>query len=158
MLLGSRHDESQQRSKTIKKYLKKDNQLSIHSTLENCKIFMPIVDILIDDLWEMIGTFKTHWGDDYSQLIQLYKDALGGECPVILSKDDTPSCGNKSARFGCWVCTVVQKDKSLEGLHKTKANKNFESLINFRIWLMAFASKKENQIPLFKKWLCKKKK
>jgi DNA sulfur modification protein DndC len=28
--------------------------------------------------------------------------------------DTTPSCGN--SRFGCWVCTVVNKDKSMEGL------------------------------------------
>ena len=27
-----------------------------------------------------------------------------------------PSCGTSSARFGCWTCTVVEKDNSLESL------------------------------------------
>jgi DNA sulfur modification protein DndC len=46
----------------------------------------------------------------------LYKNALGGECPFVVSNDDAPSCGSNSARFGCWTCTVVEKDNSLESL------------------------------------------
>ena len=33
-----------------------------------------------------------------------------------MSDDDTPSCGSTSARFGCWTCTVVDKDNSLSDL------------------------------------------
>lgn len=148
MLLGSRFDESQQRTNSINKHLSDTNMfLSTHSTLENCVIFMPVVDVSTDDLWEMIATFKTPWGDDYSDLIQLYIDAIGGECPVVLSKDDVPSCGNKSARFGCWTCTVVEKDKSLESLELKNKNHYFRLLINFRNWLIYLASQNENRYP-----------
>ena len=43
----------------------------------------------------------------------MYKDSSAGECPLVMDKN-TPSCGN--SRFGCWVCTVVQKDKAIHGL------------------------------------------
>ena len=46
-------------------------------------------------------------------LITLYRNATGGDCPLVID-DTTPSCGN--SRFGCWTCTVVNKDKSMEGL------------------------------------------
>jgi DNA sulfur modification protein DndC len=34
----------------------------------------------------------------------------------VVSEADSPSCGSTSARFGCWTCTVVEKDSSLNGL------------------------------------------
>ena len=34
----------------------------------------------------------------------------------MVSNDDAPSCGTNSARFGCWTCTVVDKDSSLDSL------------------------------------------
>ena len=34
----------------------------------------------------------------------------------MVSEADSPSCGSSSARFGCWTCTVVDKDSSLIGL------------------------------------------
>ena len=146
LLLGSRFDESQTRSKSISKHLTDhSNFISKHASLENCSIFMPIADIAVDDLWEMIAAFRTPWGEHYSRLIQLYKDALGGECPVVLSKDDTPACGNKSARFGCWTCSVVKKDRSLEGLDN--ADNNFRFLINFRNWLIKFSQQPQNRYP-----------
>ena len=55
------------------------------------------------------------WGGSHLKLIGLYREASGGECPVVTSKEDAPSCGTTSSRFGCWTCTVVEKDRSLEG-------------------------------------------
>ncbi len=43
----------------------------------------------------------------------MYKDSNAGECPLVIDTT-TPSCGN--SRFGCWTCTVVTKDKAIEGL------------------------------------------
>jgi hypothetical protein len=37
----------------------------------------------------------------------------GCECP-IQTDTSTPSCGK--SRFGCWTCTVVERDKASEGL------------------------------------------
>ncbi|MDC9723713.1 MAG: DNA phosphorothioation system sulfurtransferase DndC [Urechidicola sp.] len=157
MLLGSRFDESQQRAKSINKHLVDSEEfLSTHSTLENCTIFMPVADVLVEDLWEMIAIFKTPWGNTYAELIQLYKDALGGECPIVLSKEDTPACGNKSARFGCWVCTVVEKDKSLEGLNSNSNSNQFQKQIDFRNWLLSFSQQVENRYPFSRKGAVRK--
>ena len=62
----------------------------------------------------------------------------GGECPLVLSKEDAPSCGTTSPRFGCWTCTVVAKDRSMRGLiasgHEDAAV--LEQLFDFREWLV----------------------
>ena len=46
------------------------------------------------------------------KLVMLYQKAGGDECPLVIDTS-TPSCGN--SRFGCWVCTVVEQDKSIKG-------------------------------------------
>jgi DNA sulfur modification protein DndC len=43
----------------------------------------------------------------------MYRNAQAGECPLVVDKT-TPSCGN--SRFGCWTCTVVERDKSMEAM------------------------------------------
>jgi DNA sulfur modification protein DndC len=35
------------------------------------------------------------------------------ECPLVVDTS-TPSCGN--SRFGCWVCTMVERDRSMEAM------------------------------------------
>src|SRR5690606_2185777 len=45
--------------------------------------------------------------------VALYRSAQAGECPLVIDTK-TPSCGN--SRFGCWVCTVVERDRSMEAL------------------------------------------
>ena len=41
----------------------------------------------------------------------------------------TPSCGN--SRFGCWVCTVVDKDKTMQTLIDT-GEEWMEPLLDYR--------------------------
>jgi len=53
------------------------------------------------------------WGGNNRNLVSLYRNAQAGECPLVVD-DSTPSCGN--SRFGCWVCTVVGRDRSMEAL------------------------------------------
>ena len=47
-------------------------------------------------------------------MLTLYRGATeDGECPMMIEKN-LPSCGK--SRFGCWVCTMVEKDKSMEAM------------------------------------------
>ena len=76
-------------------------------------------------------------GGDNSQLIELYSDADSGECPFAgySSKDDQQqSCGK--SRFGCWICTVVQEDRSLNGFIRS-GHRELIPLAEFRKWLMS---------------------
>lgn len=50
----------------------------------------------------------------------------------MISKDDAPSCGSQSARFGCWTCTVVKKDRSLGALADGEDGERLEPMIAFR--------------------------
>ncbi len=64
---------------------------------------------------------KNPWGHDNKTLLGMYQGASeGGECPLVVDTT-TPSCG--SSRFGCWVCTVVDKDRSMEAMIKNDEEK-----------------------------------
>lgn len=133
LLLGVRRDESATRAGTIARY---DNgeRLHRHNDLAGCMVYRPIVDLTTDEVWEFLATNSPPWGGSHTSLIKLYRDAGGGECPVVTSKSDAPSCGSTSSRFGCWTCTVVEKDRSLEGFVEAGFSE-FEPLILFRDWL-----------------------
>ena len=99
-----------------------------------CMVFRPIVELSTEHVWEFLSLYHPPWGGSHDKLIQLYRNAGGGECPVITQKSDAPSCGTSSSRFGCWTCTVVKKDRSLEGFVEA-GFKEFGPLLDFRDWL-----------------------
>lgn len=134
LLIGVRRSESSNRARTIKKY-DNDGRLSKHNDIPHCWIFKPIVELDVDEVWEYLGSNNPLWDVNHNDLIQLYRDSRGGECPVVVSKDDAPSCGTTSPRFGCWTCTVVKKDKSLDGFIEAGYS-NFKHLSGFRDWLL----------------------
>lgn len=112
ILLGSRSDESSTRAKSLAKYAQKGTRLRKH-ILPNAYVFAPIKDVLTEEVWQYLNNVDSPWGAFNKTLTTLYKNASGGDCPLVTDLE-TPSCGQ--SRFGCWVCTVVKKDKSMEGL------------------------------------------
>src|SRR5690606_6805249 len=84
----------------------------------------------LDDVWTYLMQIPNPWGADNSDLLTLYQDSQG-ECPLVIDQS-TPSCGN--SRFGCWVCTVVQEDKSLKGFIES-GDEWLTPLLRFRNWL-----------------------
>ena len=74
----------------------------------------------------------------------------GGECPLVLTQEDAPSCGTTSPRFGCWTCTVVQKDRSMRGMidsgHPDQTS--LEMLFDFREELVKLRENDENRMPV----------
>lgn len=62
---------------------------------------------------------KNPWGYNNRDLLGMYAGASAdGECPLVV-EDSTPSCGD--SRFGCWVCTLVEKDKSMTAMVQNDA-------------------------------------
>jgi len=45
-----------------------------------------------------------------------------GECPLVVD-DSTPSCGD--LRFGCWVCTLVEQDRSMAAMIRNDEEKGW---------------------------------
>jgi DNA sulfur modification protein DndC len=137
VVLGVRRTESIRRMMTVDKYEnERGTNLNPHSSITGAYIFRPIVDLSTDDVWEILGSFPAPWGGSHTKLFQLYRDAEGGECPVVLSKDEAPGCGTPNSRFGCWTCTVVEKDKSLQGFIDS-GNHSYQPLVGFRDWLVS---------------------
>ena len=144
LLLGVRRSESATRAGVVARY---DNgaRLNAHNDLAGCLVFRPIVDLHTDEVWEFLAANAPPWGGSHRRLIQLYRNAGGGECPVVTSRDDAPSCGTTSSRFGCWTCTVVEKDRSLAGFVEAGFGQ-FTPLLDFRDWLVAIRNDPERRL------------
>jgi DNA sulfur modification protein DndC len=116
LLLGTRLNESVQRRNAMTAREINSRGLNPHHEIPNALVATPIANWCTDDVWEYLATTPPPWGGDHSELIRLYRQAAGGECPVVLDLN-TPSCGG--SRFGCWTCTVVKEDKSIQGFIQT---------------------------------------
>ena len=151
LLVGTRRSESENRRRNMKKHGVKSDKMNPHSSIESCRIFAPLADLSNDDVWMILMQRRPPWGGTHHDLITLYRNAGGGECPLVLSKDDAPSCGTTSPRFGCWTCTVVQKDRSMRGLidsgHAEEQEK-LEALFDFREELIRLRENNENRLPV----------
>lgn len=144
LLLGVRRSESAARAATARRY---DNgeRLNAHNDIPGCLVFRPILELHTEDVWEYLMANNAPWGGTHVSLVKLYRDAMGGECPIVIDPDAQPSCGSSSIRFGCWTCTVVDKDKSF----RNQVDKGFEHLIpmaEFRDWLKKFCYEPENRM------------
>lgn len=112
ILLGTRSAESINRARSIKKHEVKGERLRKH-VLPNAYVFALIKDLETEEVWQYLLQNNPGWGGSNRALVTLYNNASGGDCPLVIDTT-TPSCGN--SRFGCWVCTVVAKDKSMSAL------------------------------------------
>ncbi len=117
VVLGSRKTESSNRAKNFEKYDLQEitgEKIRKH-TLPNSWMYAPITDLTTDEVWKYLIQVPSFWGGDNKQLVAMYRNASenAAECPLVIDTS-TSSCGN--SRFGCWVCTVVSRDKSMENL------------------------------------------
>ncbi len=112
LVLGVRRQESATRAQVMSLYQIPNSVLSRHSKFPRAYVYTPIRDWTTDDVWYYLLQVPSPWGGSNRELLALYQNAQG-ECPLVID-DTTPSCGN--TRFGCWVCTVVTKDKSISAL------------------------------------------
>ena len=122
VLLGVRKAESEARRRRIEGRELANRLMNRHETIQNAYVYNPIVELTTEDVWDVLLQLdggRTPWGSDNNELVNLYSDADSGECPFagIHAGGQTQSCGN--SRFGCWVCTVVKEDKSLNGFIKS---------------------------------------
>ena len=115
LLVGTRRSESQNRRRNMHKHNVTYDTMNPHSSIAGCRMFAPLADLEDDDVWMLLMQRRPPWGGTHRDLITIYRNAGGGECPLVLTNDDAPSCGTSSPRFGCWTCTVVEKDRSMRG-------------------------------------------
>ena len=128
LLLGSRKSESSNRKHSIEKRILNEDGYSQHHDFPNTLTFSPIAEWDTDSVWGYLLSHKPLWDKDHSELFALYSKASGDECQFITDLKQS-SCGG--SRFGCWVCTVVNEDKSMQGFIST-GETNLQPLNEFR--------------------------
>jgi DNA sulfur modification protein DndC len=125
LLLGTRKAESARRAATMAKHEKNRwrDRLSPNASLPGSMVYSPIEDWSNDDVWLFLMQIKNPWGHPNQDLLSMYAGATdGGECPLVLDTS-TPSCGD--SRFGCWVCTLVEEDKSMTAMVQNDREKEW---------------------------------
>jgi len=131
LVLGMRSGESVARDQVINRHHLEGHMLSRHGQLPGAWVYMPIEHFSVDDVWNYLLQVPSPWGSDNRRLRALYQSANDGECPMVVD-DTTPPCGN--SRFGCWVCTVVERDTSMEAMIDS-GEEWMIPLLDIRDWL-----------------------
>lgn len=133
LLLGTRKAESANRAKSMRYYesLRVRDYLSPNGSMQNELVFSPLENWTDDDVWYFLMQYKNPWGHSNKDLLTMYRGATAdNECPLVINTD-TPSCGK--SRFGCWVCTLVEQDKSMAAMIMNDSEKEWMTpLLNFR--------------------------
>lgn len=131
--LGARRAESSTRAQTMAG-IEVRKGLRRHPDLPRVWVCNPIEFLSTEEVWAYLLQKANPWGGDNRALYKLYTSASNGECPIQIDTS-TPSCGN--SRFGCWTCTVVDRDKASEGL-LASGDERMEHLLGFRETLLEF--------------------
>lgn len=133
LVLGTRKQESTRRNRTMTNLEKKRVRelLSPNPTLANELVFSPLESWSDDDVWVFLMQYKNPWGYSNRDLMTMYRGATAdNECPLMVD-NSLPSCGK--SRFGCWVCTMVESDKSMEAMIANDEEKEWMTpLLEFR--------------------------
>lgn len=133
VILGIRKAESPRRAATMKKYEERRvrERLSPNASLPNSLVYSPIEDWRTDEVWVYLMQWENPWGHSNKDLFTMYRESTAdNECPLVVDTS-TPSCG--SSRFGCWVCTLVERDKSLNAMIQNNDEKEWlQPIVDFR--------------------------
>lgn len=125
LVLGSRKAESVARAKVMHRFEEERTRarLSPNGSLPNSYVFTPIEEWNNDDVWLFLMQVSNPWGYNNKDLLTMYQGASeDGECPLVVDTS-TPSCGD--SRFGCWVCTLVEKDRSMQAMIQNDEEKEW---------------------------------
>ncbi|MFW9890288.1 MAG: phosphoadenosine phosphosulfate reductase family protein [Candidatus Thorarchaeota archaeon] len=119
MITGVRQQESNARRRNLQNRKQTKPIARVGSNI----MVAPLLNWSTEQVWGFLSSFNQPWsGEKYEQLFELYR--IG---------DNLEGCGRceltPSSRFGCWICTVVRRDRLLENL----ANHGYE----YRIMLNA---------------------
>jgi len=132
LILGVRRSESAARAQVMSLHKRHGQALSRHSDLPSAWVYTPIEDWTTNDVWTYLLSTPSPWGNNNKDLVAMYRNANAGECPLVVDTK-TPSCGN--SRFGCWVCTVVERDRTMEAMIEN-GEEWMAPMLDFRDWLV----------------------
>jgi DNA sulfur modification protein DndC len=136
VVLGTRKTESANRAAIMTK--REAGRVRVHlcphPSLPNSLLYTPIEDWRTDEVWLYLMQWENPWENSNKDLFAMYRGSTAdNECPLVVDTS-TPSCG--SSRFGCWVCTLVDSDKSLTAMIQNDHEKEWlQPLVDLRLEL-----------------------
>jgi DNA sulfur modification protein DndC len=147
LVLGTRKAESAMRAANMKRYENSSTRdlLSSNKDLDRVWVYSPVSDWHNDDVWQYLTQVKNPWGYKNTELLGMYSGATeDGECPLVVDTS-SPSCGD--SRFGCYVCTMVDEDKSMKAMIQNDEEKEWMlPILEFRNeWLSVKNEKREDR-------------
>lgn len=125
LVLGSRRTESVARARQFKDHdgTRIRDRLRANANLPNSLVYTPIESWTSDDVWLFLMQYRNPWGYENRDLLTMYQGASeDSECPLVVDTS-TPSCGD--SRFGCWVCTMVEQDRSMQAMIRNDEEKEW---------------------------------
>ena len=132
MVLGIRKSESVNRKRAIERYEISGTKLSQHSEIKGALVYAPISDWDdIEDVREFLRSTPSPWQDDNNKFLHEYYSRGESDTEFITDKE-SQSAG--ATRMGCWTCTVVPRDHSLEWYIK-EGQTWLEPLVEYRNWI-----------------------
>ena len=145
ILLGVRKAESLTRRRSITSREIEGKLLIPHTDIAKAYMYNPLTEIPNELVWEYLlkDDGISSWGVDMKYLFSLYQgENLGEEQSVVgqIDKDKIPVTGN--SRFGCWCCTIVKEDKSLQRFIDNGSTE-LVPLREFRNWLVSIRQNPE---------------
>jgi DNA sulfur modification protein DndC len=93
----------------------------------NITYFAPVIDWRTCKVWDFLHFIAPHAGWPTQDVFALY--------------------GDTSLRFGCWTCTLVRRDKTVETLIEREPRSPLVKLHEFREFIWTESRKPENRIP-----------
>jgi DNA sulfur modification protein DndC len=128
LVLGVRSAESSSRAQSMESHRIKDSLLSRHAKFSQAFVYAPIAEFSTEDVWTYLLQKRSPWGSNNRDLLSMYAGKNSKECPLIVDKN-SPSCGG--SRFGCWTCTLVKEDKTMNQLIND-GNKELKPMADLR--------------------------
>lgn len=136
MLLGNRWEESPERTRTLERFRLKADYFFKQAGNANTTIFAPLADFSTKQIWDYLHSDGIPACLNIPALVDLYKSANGNKCSGQCS--DCADC--TSGRFGCWVCTVVRKDRAVTNM-VSDGHPELAPLLDFRNWMIGIRDK-----------------
>lgn len=145
ILLGVRKAESNYRARGIKAREVEGKLLVKHTDIKNAYVYNPLTEISNDKVWEYLlkDNGLSPWKSDNKYLFQLYQgENLSEEQSSLGQVDKSKITVTGNSRFGCWICTMVNEDKSLKNFIDGGSTELIP-LRDFRNWLLSIRNNPE---------------
>ena len=142
ILLGTRKAESSNRKRSMEKHEIEGTRLRKHGLIKGAFVYAPLENLTTEEVWDYLKHSMPGWGVSNEELIKLY--AGEKEDISFIMNSTAPPSG--TSRFGCWTCTVVEKDHAIQCLID-EGHTEYIPLQNFRNKLKAIRDSPDHREP-----------